>query len=39
MNIKKPNIEITDIQKYGNQIDDILSPTSIIAEIDNDMDE
>ena len=38
LNIKKPNIEIIDIQKHGNQIENMASPTSIIAEIDNDID-
>jgi hypothetical protein len=39
MNIKKPNIEILDIKKYGNIIENVSSPTNIIAEIDNDVDE
>ena len=39
MNIQKPNIKIVDIQKYGDLIENIGSPTNIIAELDNDIDE
>ncbi len=39
LNIKTPNIEIIDIQKYGNEIENIWSPATITAEIDNDLDE
>jgi hypothetical protein len=39
LNIKKPNIEIINIEKYGNEIENISSPATIIAEIDHDLDE
>ncbi|HKL43812.1 MAG TPA: hypothetical protein VJ892_00870, partial [Candidatus Absconditabacterales bacterium] len=39
LNIKTPNIEIIDIQKYGNEIENIGSPATVTAEIDHDLDE
>ncbi len=39
LNIKIPDIEIIDIQKYGNEIESIWSPATITAEISNDLDE
>jgi len=39
LSIKKPNIEIIDMQKYGNIMTNINSPTTITAKIDHDMDE
>ncbi len=39
LKIKIPKIEIVDIQKYGNEIEDIWSPATITAEIEHDMDE
>ncbi len=39
LNIKTPNIEIIDIQKYGNEIENIWSPATVTAEIDHDLDE
>ncbi len=39
LNIKKPNIEIININKYGNEIANISSPATITAEVSNDVDE